>query len=62
LAVYDVAGREVAVLASGMRSGGSHAMQWNGRDRRDAEVPSGVYFLRLEFQGAVETQKIVIAR
>jgi hypothetical protein len=62
LAVYDVTGREVAVLAEGPQSGGSHVMQWNGRDRRGAEVPSGVYFLRLEFQGAVETQKIVIAR
>jgi hypothetical protein len=62
LAVYDVTGREVTVLVDGTQSGGSHVMQWNGRDRRGAEIPSGVYFLRLEFQGAVETQKIVIAR
>ena len=62
LAVYDVAGREVAVLAEGLGDGGRHTLQWAGRDARGAEVPSGVYFLRLESQGGIQVQKLVIAR
>jgi flagellar hook assembly protein FlgD len=62
LTVYDVQGREVAALAEGLRQAGSHTLNWDGRDRRGAEVPSGVYFLRLEHAGQVKAQKLVIAR
>jgi hypothetical protein len=61
LAVFDVAGRTVAVLAEGTESG-SHTLRWDGRDGHGAEIPSGVYFLRLESEGRVEAEKLVIAR
>jgi hypothetical protein len=62
LAVYDVQGREVTVLAEGIRNAGRHALLWDGCDSRGAEVASGVYFLSLESAGNVEVQKVVIAR
>jgi hypothetical protein len=62
LAVYDVQGREVAVLAEGMQLAGRRTLRWDGRDGRGAELPSGVYFLRLESAGRMEAQKVVIAR
>jgi FG-GAP repeat/FG-GAP-like repeat len=62
MAVYDVVGREVAGLAEGMGDGGSRAIAWDGRDQRGTELPSGVYFIRLAFDGYVETQKIVLTR
>ena len=62
LAVYDLAGREVALLTAGMREPGINRETWDGRGSRGAELPAGVYFARLEFAGAVETAKIVLAR
>jgi hypothetical protein len=62
LAVYDVLGREVAVLVEGVGRDGSRAMEWDGRNQRGAELPSGVYFIRLESQSSVQVQKVVIAR
>jgi hypothetical protein len=62
LGVYDVQGREVAVLAEGMAPAGRRTLRWDGRDARGAELPNGVYFLRLESAGRFEAQKLVIAR
>ena len=44
LAVYDVAGRRVAVLERGERGVGDHSVVWNGRDARGVPVPSGQYW------------------
>ena len=43
LAVYDALGREVAVLAEGTRSAGTHEIVFQAGD-----LPSGAYFYRLE--------------
>lgn len=47
LAVYDLAGREVAVLADGFYSAGSYTYEWQALDRRGVPLPSGIYFARL---------------
>jgi len=48
LAIYDVNGRQVAVLANGMLHGGIHKMEFNG-----ANIASGVYFYQLEADGKI---------
>lgn len=43
---YDVLGREVAIVFSGFQSAGAHTIVWNAQ-----ELPSGIYFLHLSFNG-----------
>jgi len=43
LAIYDLRGREVARLVEEAQPAGGHQVRWDAR-----EVPSGVYFCRLE--------------
>jgi hypothetical protein len=64
LAVYDVAGREVAVLMDGVHAAGCYETSWDGRDARGKEVRRGVYFLRLERggRGQVAVQKLIKVR
>jgi flagellar hook assembly protein FlgD len=62
LAVYDLSGRLVAKLADENRERGKHGAVWNGRSAAGEEVPSGVYFLRLEQAGGVVAQKVVVRR
>jgi hypothetical protein len=62
IAVHDVAGRTVAVLAEGGQSAGRHTIRWDGRTARGTVAPAGVYFVRLEFGGRVQMQKLVRAR
>jgi hypothetical protein len=47
LELFDLAGRRVRTLASGVHGAGAHFATWNGRDQRGNSVGSGVYFVRL---------------
>jgi hypothetical protein len=57
LAVFDLAGREVARLVDGERPAGRH------QARLDASaLANGVYFCRLQAGGADRTVKLVVQR
>ena len=62
LTVLDLAGREVRRLVDGQRNAGDHAVRWDGRDGRGAEVASGTYLVRLEGPGWDETRRLVLVR
>ncbi|MFC1543487.1 fibronectin type III domain-containing protein, partial [Candidatus Neomarinimicrobiota bacterium] len=45
IVVYDLLGREVVRLVEQRLEPGYHQLVWKGRDRRDREVPTGVYIV-----------------
>ena len=62
LAIFDIAGRKVAVLADGPRAAGDYAVQWDA-----SQVPSGAYLCRLEelradgdAVGSRQTRKLLV--
>jgi hypothetical protein len=57
LAVYDLLGREVAVLVDGPVEAGPHAAAFDG-----ASLPSGVYVWRLEAGGRTRTGRLTLLR
>jgi hypothetical protein len=57
LAVYDVRGRQVAVLANGTMAPGVHRISWDATG-----LTSGVYFYRLRAGTFVETKKMILLR
>lgn len=57
LAVYDVRGREVAVLVDGYQPAGTHDAAWNA-----SGVPSGVYFCRITTGTFSATRKMCLLR
>jgi hypothetical protein len=48
LAVYDVLGRRIALLARGPMPAGAYSKRWEGRDDAGKTVGAGVYFLHLK--------------
>ncbi|MBM3319898.1 MAG: metallophosphoesterase [Candidatus Eisenbacteria bacterium] len=62
LALYDVRGREVAVLAEGRHRRGAHEASWDGLLPDGSRAPSGVYLALLSAQGEVLNRKVVLAR
>ena len=51
LKIYNILGQEVKTLVNEVKDTGYYAVTWDGRDRRESEVPSGVYFCRLTVNG-----------
>ncbi len=62
LAVYDLSGRCLRVLNEGTASPGESVLSWDGAAADGMPAPSGVYFVRLEAPGAVESAKVVLIR
>lgn len=54
LTLWDISGRQVAVLSAGNFSAGVHRVEWSS-----ANVGSGIYFLRLTAGGHTATAKVV---
>jgi hypothetical protein len=57
LKVFDALGKEVAVLASEELPAGAYARHWNASD-----MPSGIYFYRLQAESFTATRKLVLLK
>ena len=56
LTVYDVLGRDVAILVDEMKEAGSYQVEWN------PQLASGIYFYRIQVDGFVDTKKMIFLR
>jgi hypothetical protein len=57
LSVYDILGREVAVLVNEIQSAGQHEMKFG-----TAGLSSGIYFYKLQSDGGVLTKKMMLLK
>jgi len=57
LEVFDLLGREVATIVSEEMSAGAYSRQWNA-----VNMPSGIYFYRLQAGLFTQTKKLVLLR
>lgn len=55
--VYDLLGREVAVLVNGEREAGTHAVQFDAR-----KLSSGIYFYRMNAGQFVQTRSMMVVK
>ena len=57
LKIYDVLGNEVATLVDEYKPAGTYEIEWNA-----SELPSGIYFYKLQAGNFVETKKMILLR
>ena len=57
LKVFDLLGRDVANIVSEEMQPGNYSRQWNASD-----LPSGIYFYRLQAGSFAETKKLILLK
>lgn len=62
LKVYNVIGQEIVTLVDKTQPAGEYEIQWNGQNRFNNLVVSGVYFYRLQAGNFVQTKKMMVVR
>ncbi len=62
LAVYDITGREVAVLEDRRLSGGLYTRTWNGNTAGNLTAGNGIYFYRFEAGDYVSSGKLLFLK
>jgi hypothetical protein len=62
LSIYDVLGRKIKTLHSGILSAGSHSLTWNGTDQDNNPVASGIYFYNLDTSSGSYSKQMVLLK
>ncbi|MFH1279915.1 MAG: C25 family cysteine peptidase [Candidatus Eisenbacteria bacterium] len=62
LRIFTVTGRLVRTLVDGEVGAGAWVVDWDGRDDRGRELPSGIYFGRLEVGAERRNAKLTLLR
>ncbi|MCK6560368.1 Ig-like domain-containing protein [bacterium] len=62
LIIYNLTGQVVRKLVDGLQPAGFRQISWNGRDKFGNEVPTGVYFMRLQSGGQVKVKRMILQR
>jgi len=62
LAVYNILGERVKILADGVFAAGQHELTWDGRNDDGQAVSSGIYFYRLVTSEASLSKKMMLLK
>jgi len=62
LEIYDLLGRLISTLDSGLKQAGNHEIVWNGLNASSQEVASGIYFYRLKAGDKTSVKKMTYIR
>ena len=57
---YDVTGRFVKEVVSGVYKPGIYEVRWDMSDMRGRKLPQGIYFIRMETENFKKTKKVLL--
>ena len=60
--VFDVSGRLVRTLLSGVKDAGSYSVSWDGANNSGTRAASGVYFCRMQARDFEAVKKLVLLK
>ncbi|HCR16673.1 MAG TPA: hypothetical protein DIU35_04245 [Candidatus Latescibacteria bacterium] len=62
LRIYNVLGQKVLTLVNNDQVAGYYSVRWNGKDRLNRAVASGVYLYRMEAAGFTKVHKMLLLK
>ncbi len=62
LSIYDLFGNHMVTLINEIYEAGTHQVSWNGRDKYQSPVSSGIYFYRIEAGAFSGTKRMVLLK
>ena len=62
LKIYNIMGQGIFTLVNTEYQPGTFNVRWNGNDSFGNKVPSGIYIYRLEAEGIVKSNKMLLIK
>ena len=62
IGIYNIKGQKVKELCNSEMLRGHHKLVWDGKDKHQRNVGSGVYFVKMQSGGDVSTRKIMLMK
>jgi FlgD Ig-like domain/FG-GAP repeat len=62
LNIYNLLGQKIRTLYSGMQTGGTHIVYWDGLNDSGQDVASGIYFYKLTSNNEVISKKMILLK
>ncbi|MBC8403490.1 MAG: hypothetical protein H8E14_18565 [Candidatus Marinimicrobia bacterium] len=62
IVLFDLGGREVAVLVNEKCQPGQYKVMWNGRNSMGIPAPTGIYFARMTADDYSNTIKMLLVK
>jgi len=62
LRVYSLLGKEIKTLVNEHQGIGSHSAIWDGRNYQGNDIPSGIYFYKLQMGGVFKVKRAVLIK
>jgi choice-of-anchor B domain-containing protein len=62
LVIYNILGKRIRTLVNTFQQSGLYKVTWDGKDNEQGDVPSGVYFYRIEAETFNATKRLILLR
>ncbi len=59
ISIYNIKGEKVRTLISDYISSGYHNIVWDGKNNFNYNLPSGFYFINMQYNNNIETNKVI---
>ena len=59
-AIYNIMGEEIAMLVNQLQDSGQHSVVWKGKDSSEGLVNPGVYVYKIQINGQVQNNKMLL--
>ena len=60
--IYDISGRLIKTLVDDVVESGFHWIEWNGRDKKNVKVSSGIYWCTMEAENHRSSVKLLLTK